>query len=306
MEQSLTPDDTTGLPTPLVSIVMPCFRMGHFLPKSLASIDEQTYTNWELLVVDDCGPEDGTATTVARFAERFDSGKVVYLRNEENQGVSKSRNVAISRAAGQLVAFLDADDYWHPKFLATCVASFLSDPGLGVVASAVRVVDPANGTSDEHVMGTNSFERLHFPLSLSIGNLIQPSAAMVRADSIRATGGFTAATELQHVEDWELWIRLVRSGASFKFLDEPLAYYRRHAGSATASDEKTSRLIANLIDYHRSWFDVNQLRYLKVMSCEIESLRQQTARLERPSIRLILKLDQWISNLLKPFFGSKR
>jgi glycosyltransferase involved in cell wall biosynthesis len=306
MEQSLTPDDTTGLPTPLVSIVMPCFRMGHFLPKSLASIDEQTYTNWELLVVDDCGPEDGTAKTVASFAERFDSGKVVYLRNEENQGVSKSRNVAIGRAAGQLVAFLDADDYWHPKFLATCVARFLSDPGLGVVASAVQVVDPANGTSTEHVMGTNSFERLHFPLSLSIGNLIQPSAAMVRAESVRAVGGFTVVAELQHVEDWDLWIRLVQSGVSFGFIDEALSYYRRHPGSATASDEKTSRLIANLIEHHRAWFDVSRLRYMKALGCEIDLLRQQTARLERPSIRLILKLDQWISSLLKPFSRANR
>jgi glycosyltransferase involved in cell wall biosynthesis len=291
---------------PLVSIVMPSYRMGPFIRTALGSIREQTYGNWELIVVDDCGPEDGTSQAVADFEKGYDAGKVTFLRHAVNQGVSAARNTAIDRAAGELVAFLDPDDHWASTFLERCVARLAGESDIDIVASPVLVFsgDADPGKGDLHRI--NSIEVERFPHSLAIGNPIQPSAAMVRTKSLRAIGGFTSAQDLQHVEDWDLWIRLVQSGAKFGFLQEALSYYRRHSESATASDEKTTRLIANLIAHHRAWFDVNQLRYLKVLSCEVELLRQQTARLERPSIRLILKLDQWISSLLKPFSRANR
>jgi glycosyltransferase involved in cell wall biosynthesis len=279
--------------------------MGRFLPTSLGSIGNQTYKNWELIVVDDCGPEDGTATSVESFADRFGTNRVVYLRNDTNQGVSKSRNIAIDNATGDFVAFLDADDFWESTFLETCVSRHRHEPELDVISTAVEVFGGEDGR--RHTMGMTSFERFHFPLSMSIGNPIQPSAVIVRRSLLEKVGGFTACDHIKQInEDWDLWIRLVEAGGRFGFIPEPLSHYRVHGQSATADSSKTSRYIAILIDHHRAWFDVNQLRYLKAMSCEIESLRQQTARLERPSIRLILKLDQWISRLLKPFFRAKR
>ncbi len=162
--------------------------------------------------------------------------------------------------------------------------------------------DPGEGEFHRNT----SIEAERFTHSLAIGNPIQSSTAMVRTKSLLAIGGFTSAKDLQHVEDWDLWIRLVQSGSKFGFLDEALSYYRRHSESATASDEKTTRLIANLIAHHRAWFDVNQLRYLKVLSCEVELLRQHTARLERPSLRMILRFDQWVSTFLKTMFRRSR
>jgi glycosyltransferase involved in cell wall biosynthesis len=290
---------------PKVSIVIPSFRMGRFLPASLGSIGNQTYKNWELIVVDDCGPEDGTATSVANFADRFGANRVVYLRNDTNQGVSKSRNIAIENSTGEFVAFLDADDFWETTFLETCVSRHRQEPELDVISTAVEVF--GDKVDMPRTMGLTSFERLHFPHSMSIGNPIQPSAVLVRRSLLQKVGGFTACDHIKQInEDWDLWIRLVEAGGRFGFIPEPLSRYRVHDQNATADSSKTSRYIGILIDHHRAWFDVNQLRYLKAMSCEIELLRQQTARLERPSIRLILKLDQWISRLLKPLFRAKR
>jgi glycosyltransferase involved in cell wall biosynthesis len=280
--------------------------MGAFLPRALASVKSQTYSNWQLIVVDDCGPEDGTVQVVSEFAAGYADGRVTFVRHERNQGVGATRNTAIENANGDLVAFLDPDDYWASAFLQNSINRFVTGPTVDLVASPVFVVTDDSTDSPDQVLGITPFEKEIFPQSLAIGCLIQPSAAIVRAEILRGVGGFTIDKKLQHIEDWDLWIRLVKAGASFDFIDPPLAFYRKHGGGATNDEAKMAALVANLIDEHRGWFDVNQLKFLKTLSYNVGGLRQQALRLERPTIRFILKIDQLISYALRPFLRSKR
>jgi glycosyltransferase involved in cell wall biosynthesis len=290
---------------PKVSIIMPCFRMGAFVSKALGSVKGQTYTNWELIAIDDCGPEDGTSEAVSAFASDCENGRINLIRHETNRGVGAARNTGLNLATGELVAFLDPDDYWMPDYLQVNIFRFATDPAVDLLASPVILFSDEANSPNQQLLGISQFESHHFPQCLAIGNPIQPSATVVRTSILRSAGGFTTSEKLQHVEDWDLWIRLVKSGAAFEFLSRPLAYYRRHAGSAMSDESRVNRLISNLIDEHRAWFDVNQLRFLKTLSYEVNGLRQHSLSLNRPSVRLLLKIDQLISNILKPIFRSK-
>ena len=118
--------------TPLVSVIVPAYNNAHFLPAAIDSILNQTFDNFELIVVDD-GSTDNTQAVLAGFGDRLR-----YVR-KANGGPSSARNLGIQMARGQLIAFQDADDLWLPEKLALQVAYFHLHPEVGVVfTDAVR------------------------------------------------------------------------------------------------------------------------------------------------------------------------
>ncbi len=90
----------------LVSITMPSYNTGKYIAESIRSVQQQTYENWELLIVDDCSPDD-TDEVVKPFLE---DKRIRYLKNEKNSGAAVSRNRALREAKGKWIAFLDSDD----------------------------------------------------------------------------------------------------------------------------------------------------------------------------------------------------
>lgn len=96
----------------LVSIIMPSWNTGKFISESIHSVLNQTYTNWELLIVDDCST-DNTNDVVNTFSDN----RIKYFKNEKNSGAALTRNRAIKEARGEWIAFLDSDDLWKPEKL---------------------------------------------------------------------------------------------------------------------------------------------------------------------------------------------
>lgn len=101
----------------LVSIIMPSWNTGRFIAESIQSVIDQTYQNWELLIVDDCST-DKTDEVVANFHDE----RVKYFKNEKNSGAALTRNRAIREARGEWIAFLDSDDLWTPEKLEKMIA----------------------------------------------------------------------------------------------------------------------------------------------------------------------------------------
>src|SRR5215470_17639731 len=106
----------------LVSIIVPTYNRGETIRAAIASVQRQTYQDWELIVVDD-GSTDGTASLIERSDPRL------VLIRQENRGVNAARNAAMLRARGQYIAFLDSDDEWLPHHLELSVAFFREFPG---------------------------------------------------------------------------------------------------------------------------------------------------------------------------------
>ena len=96
----------------LVSIIMPSWNTGRFISESIQSVLNQTYTNWELIIVDDCST-DNTDEIIASFHD----DRIRYFKNEHNSGAALTRNKAIREARGEWIAFLDSDDLWKPEKL---------------------------------------------------------------------------------------------------------------------------------------------------------------------------------------------
>lgn len=96
----------------LVSVIMPSWNTGKFIAESIQSVIDQTYENWELIIVDDCST-DNTDEVVAKFTDK----RIRYFKNEKNSGAALSRNRALREARGEWIAFLDSDDLWNPDKL---------------------------------------------------------------------------------------------------------------------------------------------------------------------------------------------
>lgn len=96
----------------LVSIIMPSWNTGQFIAESIQSVINQTYTNWELLIVDDCSSDN-----TDEIINGFDDSRIRYFKNEKNSGAALTRNRAMREAKGEWIAFLDSDDLWAPEKL---------------------------------------------------------------------------------------------------------------------------------------------------------------------------------------------
>ena len=122
---------------PLVSVIMPAYNAEKYISKAIASVQQQTIENWELIVIDDCSG-DGTAEVVAGFAQA--DSRIRFLKNEQNSGVARTRNRGIEVCTGEYVAFLDSDDIWHPEKL-ECQIKCLQENNGDLSYTSYSIVD---------------------------------------------------------------------------------------------------------------------------------------------------------------------
>lgn len=183
----------------LVSAVIPTYNRGHVIQRAIESVSRQTYEPIEIIVVDD-GSTDDTAMRIARMSVPG----LRFYRSSENKGASAARNLGISQARGDFIAFLDADDEWLPEKTARQVAKFEKGPvTLGVVYSGYRAVSPHWPPMDRYPKHRGElFE------TLRVANVIRTSGAMVRRQVLDDVGGFDCG--LPACEDLDLWLKIAR------------------------------------------------------------------------------------------------
>jgi len=200
---------------PLISIIVPCYKQGHFLQEALTSIMAQTYENWECIIVNDGSPDDTDA--VAKKFVKLDK-RFIYEK-QKNSGLSSARNKGLAVAKGDFIQFLDADDLLEEKKLEHNV-SFVSN-SVDIVVSGYRYFNDADGPSRQTMFGINNFlpevvitphdKDDLVPLFMS-RNPFVVCAPIYRRSLIHEAGGFTEA--LAALEDWHLNLHCVLLGAS--------------------------------------------------------------------------------------------
>lgn len=274
------------------SVIMPCYKVGRFIGEALESVGKQTHVNWEILAVDDCGPEDGTKEIVEAFAKRFPNNRVEYIQHEKNGGVSSARNTALAAARGEWAAFLDPDDLWLEHHLATGLDIFRKQPDVAVVTGPVVSFFEENGKRTYDLWKIPAWKTDRFPASLVYHNFIQPSATLVRNSLVKQAGGFDTTPELQHIEDYDLWIRLAELNARFVFTPAASCHYRKHAGAATSDEARMRRLHEELTRKHLHFFVRMQSVLLQKDASQAAYFRTV---LKGPLMRLAMKLDHYLS-----------
>ncbi|HEX8275510.1 MAG TPA: glycosyltransferase family A protein [Longimicrobiaceae bacterium] len=227
-----------GVAPPAVSVIVPVYNTAPFVAEALDSILAQTFTDYEILVVNDGSPDtDLLEEVLAPYA-----GRIRYLR-QENAGVSAARNHALAVARGRYAAMLDSDDTWHPEYLASQVAVLEADPGVHVVyPDAVRFGGgPEQRYSEQYAVGGEiTFARV-------LAREVQVYGGVTaRVDAIAAAGLYDP--ELRLAEDFELWLRILARGGRIVYNDRVLAYYRYRPGSHTASPRPLFESLLRVLD----------------------------------------------------------
>jgi glycosyltransferase involved in cell wall biosynthesis len=198
-----------------VSIITPTYNRARLLTQTLASVYDQTWCDYEIIVVDD-GSEDDTPALGAASAQRL-----VYHRIE-HAGASAARNAGLAIARGEYIAFLDSDDLWERQFLERMTTALDSAPAAGFVYcdyatfNTYGPVQPAC-LAPRYKLRGNLFARLIETDFISTGTLL------IRRECLRRVGGFDPNLEIAH--DWDLWLRLAREFDA-EYVDESLVRIR--------------------------------------------------------------------------------
>ena len=210
-----------------MSVVIPAYNAAACIGQTICSVLAQTTPPDEIVVVDD-GSSDGTAE-VARAC-----GDQVRVVAQHNQGVGTARNTGVSAARGDFIAFVDADDLWHPDKLRAQLAAIERDPDLGVVYGEFQVWDPATPAAfpteviDEAAIVPRLSGWIYHHLLLT--NWVMTSTSLTRRWVFERTGPFD--TGLRLGEDWDFFLRAARH-ARFLKLRDVVTLYRQHPGQTT-------------------------------------------------------------------------
>jgi len=211
-------------PPARVSVIMAAYNAEQWIAEALASVARQTFTDYEVFVVDD-GSTDGTAEVVHRLG-----GPVRYL-SQPHRGPASARNQGIAHSWGELIAFLDADDLWLEELLATVVPYF-DDPATALVTGDNYRWDqrrPVEESPRKWQRKAHPSDQEDLWSRLLRMNVISPSTTVVRRVVLEAVGPFDET--LTHASDYDLWLRVSRAGHRARFLDQPLGVIRLHSAN---------------------------------------------------------------------------
>jgi len=219
---------------------MPAYNAAAFIMQSIISLQEQTYTNWELIVVDD-GSADNTAAIVKESGGVDKRIKYFYQQNSK-QG--KARNRGIKEAAGELIAFIDADDTWMNNKLEKQVAFIQLTKADLVFADVTATDEKGNRYLDSWNVTDATYSGDEGLLAFMHENKAPLLSVLVKKDALLKVNGFDEDRNMQYVEDYDLWLRMLQSGAVFASCSEKLACYRLDTKKST--DRK--KTLINVVD----------------------------------------------------------
>ena len=215
----------------LVSIIMPAYNAEKYIADSIKSVLAQTYSAWELIVVDD-GSTDGTAAVVKDFVSRDSRVRYIF---QENGRLGKARNTGIANARGSLIAFLDSDDLWIDNKLELQVKALVENNADVVFSNAYIFSDdnPAN-IAETFETCVGQFSGPDFFDALVRRNQLPVLTVLLKKNALAKTGLFEEGRPYHGCEDYDLWLRLAKAGCVFYGMRDLLARYRRHNTAMTA------------------------------------------------------------------------
>jgi glycosyltransferase involved in cell wall biosynthesis len=239
---------------PTISVIIPTYNSARFIRRTISSVLNQSYTDWELLVIDDKST-DNTIELVEKFS-RQDARIKFYQTNMNSGGPAGPKNLGLRKARGEYVAFLDHDDEWSSDKLSKQLECF-KDPkykDLGLVYCWVKIKDSRGEIISRYKKGYQG----RVMGKISDGNFILSSSCMMlKADIFQKIGFFDQRFKL--FDDWDMWLRCAAAGYEFDFVQQFLVDYSVHQDNACYGryDINKSEFMA-LYEKHRQIFLANR------------------------------------------------
>lgn len=225
----------------LVSVITPMYNAEKYIKETIASVQAQTYQKWEMIIVDD-GSTDKSADIVKEFMKN--EPRIRYYRNNVNCGVAQSRNVAISKAQGRYIAFLDSDDLWRPVKLEKQL-QVMRESGSPFCYGACSVID---GTGKKIKKDRNVPKKIDYRKLLK-GNMIPCLTVVIDRKNVP---GITMP-QIPH-EDYATWLTILKSGVVAYGTDAVIADYRVGHESTSSQKGKAFKWTWNI---YRKYLELN-------------------------------------------------
>ncbi len=200
----------------LVSIIMPSYNTERYIGQTIESVLQQTYTNWELIIVDDCSA-DHTDDVVAKYPDE----RIVYMKNEKNQGAAVSRNRALRSARGRWIAFLDSDDLWYSTKLEEQIA-FMQKYQYAFSYTDYSEIDEQGRKNGIQVSGPKHITKA------GMYRYCWPGCLTVMYDAQKV--GRIQITDIKKNNDYAMWLKVIRQADCYHY-EKELAAYRKRSGS---------------------------------------------------------------------------
>ncbi|MCC6456212.1 MAG: glycosyltransferase [Caldilineaceae bacterium] len=215
-----------------VSLIIPAYNQGQYLAAAIQSVFNQSYQDFEIIVVDDGSTDETRAVVAQSREERLHRDRLHYLY-QQNQGLSAARNSGIRRATGSYIAFLDADDLLLPDHFLTLTNELAKEPEVGFVAGQALPIDES-GNYLSHQASPAEFPAQSCQLLL--GNPVAVGTMMLRRSWLEKAEAFDES--LRACEDWDMWLRLARLGCPMRWIKVPVFLYRFHLQQMTRNGER--------------------------------------------------------------------
>lgn len=228
----------------LISVVIPTYNHAHFIRRAIQSVLDQTYTNWEILVVDNHS-SDNTEEVI----KSLNDGRIQLLKIHNSGVIGMSRNMGILKAKGDWIAFLDSDDCWYPNKLDIVMKVACQDNKYDVFSTHEMMVD--NKTGLKTILRHGPFQENFYKVLLTEGNRLSPSATLIRHGFLKQHKLlFNESKNYIAVEDYDLWLNLALKGARFKFIDSVQGEYTIHSGNNSAQLLRQIKNVETLLHHH--------------------------------------------------------
>lgn len=261
----------------LLSVILPVFNSETFVKEAIRSVLEQTFSDFELIVID-----DGSTDKSGEIVLGFDDPRIVYLRNENNRGLVFSLNWGLKSAKGDYIARMDADDICHPERFQKQILSLKQNPSIGLCACKAALID-SNGQRIDKVF----FSKINAPIPWEIlwhNPIVHPSV-MFRKKILNGEREWYRLEEYP-AEDYGFWCRLVAHNKML-ILDEKLLYYRISPSGIFHSNQKVifeksvsiSRAYASRVsgrvvpDFHSYFYYQSQDRVAAIAGASVKEAR---------------------------------
>lgn len=225
----------------LVSIIMPTYNCGKFIAETIKTVLEQTYTNWELVIVDDCSKDD-----TEQVVKSFSDSRIRYYKLEQNSGAAVARTTAMQKAEGEYMAFLDSDDLWKKDKLEKQL-KFMKDNKYNFTCTAYEQVDEQGNKLGKIIKTKKKAGYNRILLDCPVGN----STVMY---NVSALGKFEVPNIRKRNDD-ALWLQMLKKEKYIYGMDEILMEYRIRTNSISSNK-------LDLVKYH--WKLYREIEHLSV------------------------------------------
>ncbi|MBJ8434710.1 glycosyltransferase [Acinetobacter pittii] len=236
----------------LVSIIVPAYNASNTILDTIKSIDEQTYRNFECIIVDD-GSSD-SAELCKRISVYLSKDKYKYFK-KENGGVSSARNWGANKASGDYLMFVDSDDKIASSYIEKCLNILEVSPELALVCTNVQEFERSNNKISHKIVGLKEF---------IFHNAIFPCIALIRTADFKRVGGYDE--KLKVCEDWDLYISLLKNNEKYFVIPEYLYFYRKRLDESSLTDQIDCQKISKEIALNRIFDNHKDLYHSRIGS----------------------------------------